>query len=86
MIHRVQQDESRHAAFGSACRCGGSFGKRAAEEMHDMEDWAFSVLEALNANQNRDLLQVFEGKYGFDADDVVQMFTALPEFVEVNSA
>ena len=85
MIHRVQQDESRHAAFG-VLQMRRAVREATREEMHDMEDWAFSILEALNANQNRDLLRVFEGKYGFETDDIVQAFTALPEFVEINSA
>jgi hypothetical protein len=65
MIRRVEQDESRHAAFGVLTM------RRVVKEATDperaeMEDWAFSILEALNANQQLDMLQVLGPKYGID--------------------
>jgi hypothetical protein len=50
-----------------------------------MEDWAFGVLEALNASQNIDMLRLFGPKYGFDADQVSQMILAMPEWKDLNS-
>lgn len=84
MLHRVQQDESRHAAFG-VLQMRRIVRDSSTEEMHDMEDWAFSVMEALNANQNRDLLHTFAPKYGFEVDAVGEMITALPDFAAINS-
>ncbi len=84
MIRRVEQDESRHAAFGILCM------RRVVkdaepEELHDMEDWAFSVLEALNANQQLDMLNLIGPKYGIDPHNVVQAAISMPQFAEFNS-
>jgi hypothetical protein len=84
MIRRIELDESRHAAFGvlTMRRCL----RRATEEQRaSMEDWAFAVLEALNANQNLDLLQTFAPKYGYDPEIVVQMTQGMENWVELNS-
>jgi hypothetical protein len=51
----------------------------------ELEDWAFSILEALNANQQLDMLRLLGPKYGVDPEAVVRMLTALPNFAEVNS-
>ncbi|MCH8274769.1 MAG: hypothetical protein IH851_08265 [Armatimonadetes bacterium] len=45
--------------------------------MHEMEDWAFDILEALNANQEYDLLKLLGPKYDIDPDIVIQMFSAM---------
>ena len=50
-----------------------------------MEDWAFSVLEALNANQQHDMLSYFAPKYGYDPDEVVKLALGLENFAELNS-
>ena len=50
-----------------------------------MEDFAFSILEALNANQQLDMLRQFGPKYGLDPDTVVQMMLSLPEWPVINS-
>ena len=84
MLHRVQQDESRHAAFG-VLQMRRLVREASVEEMNEMEDWSFSILEALNANQNRDMLKLFEDKYGYDVDATSEMLVALPEFAEFNS-
>jgi transcriptional regulator with AAA-type ATPase domain len=56
MIRRVEQDESRHVAFGVLTM--RRVVKEASEaERAGMEDWAFSILEALNANQQLDMLR-----------------------------
>jgi hypothetical protein len=84
MLHRVQQDESRHAAFG-VLQMRRLVREASVEEMNEMEDWSFSILEALNANQNRDMLKLFEEKYGYDVDTISEMAVGLPEFPEFNS-
>ena len=59
VIRRVEQDESRHAAFG--------------------------VLEALNANQQLDMLHLFSDKYGYDPEMIVNMSLGLPNWAEINA-
>jgi hypothetical protein len=49
------------------------------EEMAEMEDWSFSLLEALNANQQMDMLKLFGPKYDIDPENITQMFD-LPGF------
>ena len=84
VLRRVEQDEARHAAFGvlmmrRVVREAGP-GRRA-----ELEDWAFSILEALNANQQLDMLKLLGPGYGIDPEAVVRMVTGLPNFAEVNS-
>jgi hypothetical protein len=55
------------------------------EECSEMEDWAFQILEALNANQQLDMLRLLGPKYDLDPETVVKLVTALPNFAEVNS-
>ena len=50
-----------------------------------MEDFAFSVLECLNANQNLDMLRLLGPKYGLDPENVVQSTLTLPEWPALNS-
>ena len=38
-----------------------------------MEDFAFNILETLNANQQLDMLHHLGPKYGLDPETVVQM-------------
>ncbi|MFI5314196.1 MAG: ferritin-like domain-containing protein [Myxococcota bacterium] len=84
VIRRVEQDESRHAAFGVLTM--RRVVKRVSEaERQHMEDWAYSVLEALNANQQLDMLRVLGPKYGIEPDAVVGMAMSLPEWKEFNS-
>jgi hypothetical protein len=84
MIRRVEQDEARHAAFGVLCM-RRVVRESEPEQVAEMEDWAFSILEALNANQNLDMLQILGPKYGIDPHMVVQMVTAMPNFADFNS-
>ena len=84
IIRRVQQDEARHAAFG-ILTMRRLVKESTPEEMAEMEDFAFSILEALNANQQLDMLRVLGPKYGLDPDNVVQMTLSLPEWPELNS-
>ena len=84
IVRRVQIDESRHAAFGMLSMrqvvrdCE-------PEELAEMEDFAFSILETLNANQQLDMLRILGPKYGLEPDAVVQVFLGLPEWALVNS-
>jgi hypothetical protein len=50
VLARVEQDESRHAAFG-VLSMRRVVRDASPEEMAEMEDFAFDVLETLNANQ-----------------------------------
>jgi hypothetical protein len=84
MIHRIQQDESRHAAFGVLCM------RRVVrdaepEQLHEMEDFAFSILEALNANQQLDMLRLLGPKYGIHPENMTRAVLALPNHAELNS-
>jgi hypothetical protein len=84
MIRRVEQDESRHAAFG-VLMMRRVVREAEPEQKDEMEDWAFSILEALNANQQLDMLKVLCPKYDIQPDAVVQMALSLPNFAELNS-
>ncbi len=84
MIKRIEQDEARHAAFGVLTM--RRVVKEATEaERHEMEDWAFSILETLNANQQLDMLKVLGPKYGIDALPFMQLITSMPNFADLNS-
>jgi hypothetical protein len=84
IIRRVQIDESRHAAFG-ILSMRQVVRESSREELQEMEDFAFSILEALNANQQLDMLRVFGPKYGLDPENVVQSALAMPEWPAINS-
>ena len=84
IIRRVQLDESRHAAFGILCM-RQVVKQSSSEELREMEDFAFSILEALNANQQLDMLRVLGPKYGLDPENVVQSALAMPEWPALNS-
>jgi hypothetical protein len=84
LIRRVEQDEARHAAFG-VLMMRRVVREVEPEQRDDMEDWAFSILEALNANQQLDMLHILGPKYGIDPDTVTKMIVAMPNFAEFNS-
>ncbi len=84
MLHRVEQDESRHAAFG-VLNMRRIVRDASDESKAEMEDWAFNILETLNANQQLEMLRTFEDKYGYDSEMVVAAATQLPNFSELNS-
>ena len=83
-LRRVAQDEARHAAFG-VLMMRRVVKESEPEQMDEMEDWAFSILEALNANQQLDMLNLLAPKYGIDPENVVKMTLAMPNFAEFNS-
>jgi 1,2-phenylacetyl-CoA epoxidase catalytic subunit len=84
VLRRVEQDEARHAAFG-VLMMRRMMREAAPARRAELEDWAFSILEALNANQQLDMLKLLGPKFGIDPEAVVRMITALPNFAEVNS-
>jgi hypothetical protein len=84
MIKRVEQDEARHAAFGVLVM-RRVVKEASPEEMADMEDWAFSILEALNANQQLDMLRVLGPKYDLDPENLTRVILALPNHADLNS-
>jgi ribonucleotide reductase beta subunit family protein with ferritin-like domain len=84
MIRRVEQDEARHAAFGVLVM-RRVVREAEPEQKAQMEEWAFSVLEALNANQQLDMLRLLGPKYGIDAENVTRMALTMPTFAEFNS-
>jgi len=84
MLRRIEQDESRHAAFG-VLMMRRIVAEASDAECASMEDWAFSILETLNANQQLDMLHYFAPKYGFEPEEVAKIMLGLPEFPEINS-
>ncbi len=84
MIRRVEQDEARHAAFGVLVM-RRVVREAAPEEKARMEEWAFSVLEALNANQQLDMLRLLGPRYGIDPENVTRMALSMPNFADFNS-
>jgi len=84
VIRRVQIDESRHAAFGMLCM-REVVRDSEPEELAEMEDFAFSILETLNANQQLDMLRLLGPKYGLAPEAVVELFLNIPEWAKVNS-
>jgi hypothetical protein len=83
-LRRVEQDEARHAAFG-VLMMRRVVREAEPEQRDELEDWAFSILEALNANQQLDMLHVLGPRYGIDPENVTRMFLSLPNFAELNS-
>src|SRR5262245_40162054 len=84
IIRRVKQDEARHAAFG-ILTMRRTVREASPDEMNEMEDFAFAILETLNANQQLDMLRDLGPRYGLDPESVVQMVIASPEWAEFNS-
>jgi hypothetical protein len=84
IIRRVQIDESRHAAFG-ILSMRQVVKQSSPDEMEEMEDFAFGILEALNANQQLDMLRLLGPKYGLDPENVVQSTLTMPEWPALNS-
>jgi hypothetical protein len=79
MIRRVEQDESRHAAFGVLCM-RRVVEDASPEDMNDMEDWACSLLETVQSSIGIGLLRELGPKYGINAEDVIAPILADPEY------
>ena len=84
IIHRVHQDEARHAAFG-ILSMRRLVKESEPETLIELEDFAFSILETLNANQQLDMLHRFGPKYGLDPEAVVQSAHTWEQWSLVNS-
>jgi hypothetical protein len=84
VIRRVKQDEARHAAFG-ILTMRRVVREASREELNEMEDFSFSVLETLNANQQLDMLHDLAPKYGLDPDNVVLMLLGQDNWAQFNS-
>ena len=84
IITRVHQDEARHAAFG-ILSMRRIVKESTPEEMIEMEDFAYNVLETLNANQQLDMLRRFGPKYGIDPENTVQMMHSMDMWGYFNS-
>jgi len=84
VIRRVKQDEARHAAFG-VLTMRRTVRDATPDEMAEMEDFSYSVLETLNANQQLDMLRDLAPKYGLDPDSVVLMLLGQEDWARFNS-
>jgi len=84
MLRRVELDESRHAAFG-ILTMRRLVADATPEEMNEFEDFTFEILEALNANQQLDMLHDLGPKYGLDPEAVVRVTHGLPNWAAINS-
>lgn len=84
MIRRVEQDEARHAAFG-VLMMRRVVREAEPEDRAAMEDWAFHILETLNANQQLDMLRVLGPRYDVDPENATRAMLALPNWAELNS-
>ncbi len=84
IITRVHQDEARHAAFG-ILSMRRLVKEATPDELDQMEDFAFGILETLNANQQLDMLRLFGAKYELDGDAVVQTMHRMEAWPMINS-
>lgn len=84
IIHRVHGDEARHAAFG-ILSMRRLVKESTPEVLEELEDFAFSILETLNANQQLDMLHLFGPKYGLDPEAVVQSMHSMEQWPLINS-
>lgn len=84
LLRRVQQDESRHAAFGVLTMRRVVRDADPAQR-EQMEDWAFGILETLNANQQLDMLRELCPKYDLDPSNVALLPRMAPNWAELNS-
>src|SRR6185436_18753306 len=84
VIRRVKQDEARHAAFG-ILTMRRTVREATPEEMAEMEDFSFNVLETLNANQQLDMLRDLGPRYGLDPESVAAMLLQDEKWPKFNS-
>jgi len=86
MIKRVKLDESRHAAFGIISMQKTMESADTSPEMKaDLEDWAFKILECLNAGQYYGVFSALGPKYGIAPRNFAQMLYSMPDAVQQNS-
>jgi len=84
MMRKVKQDEARHAAFGILCM-RKVVKECSRDELQEMEDFSWNILETLNANQQLDMLRDLGPKFGLDPDNVITMMLQIPEWKQFNS-
>ncbi len=84
ILERMGRDEARHAAFG-VLTMRRILRDAEPEERHAMEDWSLSILEALNASQQIEMLRMLGPRYGIDPEMPTTLFIDSPRFAEVNS-
>ncbi|MEW6775834.1 MAG: ferritin-like domain-containing protein [Bdellovibrionota bacterium] len=84
MIKRVKLDESRHAAFG-VISMQETMRSADPEMKADLEDWAYKILECLNAGQYYGVFSALGPKYGIDARNFAQMLYGMPDAVQQKS-
>ncbi len=75
-IRRVERVEARNAVF-RVLTMRRRVKSASREEMARLEDRAFGSLEALNANQQLDMVNLFAPKYGYDPERIVHMLLSL---------
>jgi hypothetical protein len=83
-LRRVEQDEARHAAFG-VLMMRRVVREASTQERNELEDWAFSILEALNANQQLDMLHELGPKYGLDPEQITCAMLGMEGWATINS-
>jgi hypothetical protein len=83
-LRRVEQDEARHAAFG-VLMMRRVVREASTEEKNELEDWAFSILEALNANQQLDMLHQLGPKYDLDPEGITRAMLGMEQWATINS-
>ena len=84
ILRRVEVDEARHAAFG-VLTMRRLVESATPEEMEQFEDFAFEVLEALNANQQLDMLHDLAPKYGLDPEACIRAVHGMPNWHDLNA-
>ena len=84
MVTRVKLDEARHAAFG-VLSMRRAVQEISEQERQELEDWAFEILEALNANQQLAMLRQLGPKYGIDPERWVKKVLGIPGWNMMNS-
>ena len=84
VIRRVKQDEARHAAFG-ILTMRRVVRDATPEELAELEEFSYDVLETLNANQQLDMLHDLAPKYGLDPENVVLMLLGQENWAQFNS-
>jgi len=84
MLRRVEQDEARHAAFGVLCM-RRVVEEAEPEEMAEMEDWSFGIIEAVQVSQTIETLRALGPSYGIDADTAAGLILADPTYAELSA-
>ena len=83
MLRRVEQDESRHAAFGVLCM-RRVVADAEPEQMEEMEDWAYSLLETVQSSLGIALLRELGPKYGITPEDVIEPLLSHPMYQQLS--